>query len=244
MPLKHSLKKSKFRSKTQHQFNVTIENYIKAIWNISQSLPKQRKGIKNVELAKHLNVTRASITSMVKKLSEKDLIVRDSNSKDIILSDNGYALANEILRKHRLIEMFLLRTLDLEGLEIHEEAELLEHAISPKLLNAIDANLGFPKYDDSGLIIPRLGKARHSDFKKDTILLSTTQIEDCVTIVSIADYSPTNLDALKTKQIHVGDNFRVIDKSDDNFVHLEGAKKKSIVLSFDEANLIRVESSN
>ena len=159
-------KKSKFHPKTQHQFNVTIENYIKAIWNLSQSLPKDRRGIKNIDLSKHLNVTRASITGMVKKLLDKGLISKHDMSPEIYLTPKGLALAYDILRKHRLIEMFLLRTLDIEGLEIHEEAELLEHAISPRLLDAIDAFLEFPKYDDSGLTIPRSGGRKHLDITK------------------------------------------------------------------------------
>lgn len=231
---------SKFRSKTQHHFNVTVENYIKAIWNISQSLPKSRKGIKNIELSKHLDVTRASITSMVRKLEEKKLVEKYKDSNEILLTDSGNQLANEILRKHRLIEMFLLRTLDLEGLEIHEEAELLEHAISPKLLDAIDTYLEFPKTDDSGLIIPRLGTTNHRDFKKGSKVLALTNVNDKVEVSSIADYNPQGLDALKEKDLFVGDCFEVIDKSEGNFIHLKN-KKQNLVLSLDEAELIRVE---
>lgn len=230
------------RSKTQHHFDVTTENYVKGIYNLLQKPDRKQAGVRNIDLAKYLGVTRASITGMLKKLEDKDLIKRVKGKSSFELSPAGFVMANNIIRKHRLIEMFLGRTLELEGLELHEEAELLEHAISDKLLKAIDEYLGHPKVDDSGLTIPREGSLRENDFASEDAQYLTSCNEGVqVRIASIADYSPESVESLKVKNFQVGDTLKILELRPESFVHIEDAIGTSLILSFDEASLIRVE---
>lgn len=229
------------RSKTQHHFDVTTENYVKGIYNLLQNPERKNSGVRNIDLAKYLGVTRASITGMLRKLEDKELILRIDGKSSFELSPKGFVMANKIIRKHRLIEMFLGRTLDLEGLELHEEAELLEHAISDKLLVAIDEYLDHPTVDDSGLTIPREGSPRQKDFtKSDAQYLTARNAGDRLKIVSIADYSPESVESLKLKNLQVGQILTVLELRSEAFVHIEDAQGTSLILSFDEANLIRV----
>jgi len=223
---------TKFRSKTQHEFQVTLENYIKAIWNLSQD----SRDVRNVDLARYLGVTRASVTGMLKKLELQRYV---NKSKFISLSNKGKEVALLTLRKHRLVEMFLSRTLKLSGLELHEEAEVLEHAISPSLLEKMDEFLGLPLVDDSGMGIPQKGLA-HIDFSRDFLPLMQVPQGSHVKLMSIADYDSQLLPQLAQKGIRIGQKMSVIEKRDEMYIHLELPKKKTIVLSYDEAKLLRV----
>jgi DtxR family Mn-dependent transcriptional regulator len=224
----------KFRSKTQHEFQVTLENYIKAIWNLSQNSQELR----NVDLARYLGVTRASVTGMLKKLESQKYVFKTRNT--IQLSIKGKELALVTLRKHRLVEMFLSRTLKLSGLELHDEAEVLEHALSPTLLDKMDEFLGYPKVDDSGMTIPQKGKKAHLDFASDCLPLMQVREGSHVKVVSIADYNSQSLPALTQKGLRVGQRLSVLEKKEDSYIHIEVPKQRTVVLSQEEARLIRV----
>jgi DtxR family transcriptional regulator, Mn-dependent transcriptional regulator len=223
-------------SKTQHDFNVTIENYTKAIWNLSHS----HTSVRNVDLSKHLGITRASVSGMLHKLEKLKYIQKRQLGAQICLTKKGEQIALATIRKHRLIEMFLSRTLKLSGLELHEEAEILEHAISPQLLERIDEYLQRPERDDSGMIIPRQGPFLHSEFDSNCLSLMDAKIGSHTIIVSIADYNSEILKELGAKGLDVGQKLSVQAKKPQSYIHLILANKKQIVLSHEEALLIRV----
>ncbi len=130
----------------------TVENYIKRIYALQFD---KRKGgnVGMGELAASLGVAPGTATSMVKSLAKSGHLSYRPRI-GVKLTEEGEKLALHVLRRHRLVELFLVKTLGMEWHEIHEEAEALEHAISDRLLERIDALLGRPKLDPHGDPIP------------------------------------------------------------------------------------------
>lgn len=127
----------------------TVENYVKSIY-----LLQQRGALVGLgELAAAVRVVPGTATTMVKALRDAGL-VRYRPRRGVSLSPSGRRLALHILRRHRLIELFLVRVLGLDWSEVHDEAEELEHAVSDKVLERIDAMLGRPDFDPHGDPIP------------------------------------------------------------------------------------------
>ena len=131
--------------------SLTVENYIKAIFQICQASGGQAA---TGQLATALGVSPGTVTSMLKTLSESKLVTY-TPYEGVRLTDAGSALALRVVRRHRLIELFLVKTLDLSWDEVHEEAEHMEHAVSDRLIDRIDAFLGHPDSDPHGDPIPR-----------------------------------------------------------------------------------------
>lgn len=125
------------------------ENYIKTIYQY------QREGsnISTSEIAEELEVTNAATSGMAKKLSQEGLISY-TKYKGIELTEKGETLALQVIRRHRLWELFLNKVLGLSWGELHEEAERLEHSTSDFLINKIEDYLDFPQFDPHGDPIP------------------------------------------------------------------------------------------
>ncbi|MAX25192.1 MAG: DtxR family transcriptional regulator [Phycisphaeraceae bacterium] len=131
----------------------TVENYLKTIYLQQQ---KQRTATKTVamgKLAKAMDVVPGTCTSMIKTLADSGLVDYKPRS-GVKLTDKGQTLALHILRRHRLLELFLVEALGLDWSEVHDEAEVLEHAISDKVLERMDDYLGHPDTDPHGDPIP------------------------------------------------------------------------------------------
>jgi DtxR family Mn-dependent transcriptional regulator len=132
--------------------SLTTENYVKAIYQLGGHEPEQAVGTGAV--AQKLSVSPGSVTAMLKTLRDADLVAY-APYEGVRLTSSGVKLALRVLRRHRLIELFLSHTLDLPWDEVHEEAEHMEHAVSDRLIDRIDAYLGFPQADPHGDPIPR-----------------------------------------------------------------------------------------
>jgi DtxR family transcriptional regulator, Mn-dependent transcriptional regulator len=132
--------------------SLTIENYVKAIYQISAGRDGQAAA--TGKLAEALRVSPGTVTSMLKTLNESGL-AEYIPYEGARLTDAGRTLALRVLRRHRLIELFLVRTLKLNWDEVHEEAENMEHAVSDLLVDRIDAFLNFPATDPHGDPIPK-----------------------------------------------------------------------------------------
>jgi DtxR family Mn-dependent transcriptional regulator len=128
----------------------TEENYLKAIYHLSKD---DGSVVTTNSISEAINTTAASVTDMLKKLAEKKLIsyVKYQGST---LTDSGRRAAANIIRKHRLWEVFLVEKLDFKWDEVHDIAEELEHINSPELITRLDHFLGFPKTDPHGDPIP------------------------------------------------------------------------------------------
>lgn len=130
----------------------TVENYLKAIYALSRESPTGEAAM--TRIAAIVGVATGTATAMVKKLKAARL-VRYERFGGVSLTSKGEKAALDILRRHRLVETFLVQTLKLDWSLVHAEAERLEHAVSPLVLDALDRHLGHPTFDPHGDPIPR-----------------------------------------------------------------------------------------
>jgi DtxR family transcriptional regulator, Mn-dependent transcriptional regulator len=164
--------------------SLTIENYVKAIYQISAQQDWQAAA--TGKLAEALAVSPGTVTSMLKTLSESGL-AEYIPYEGARLTDSGRTLALRVLRRHRLIELFLVRTLKLNWDEVHEEAENMEHAVSDLLVDRIDAYLGYPATDPHGDPIPKAdGTVAGSTGRS----LSSMRVGSRFRVVRVVDQSP------------------------------------------------------
>jgi DtxR family transcriptional regulator, Mn-dependent transcriptional regulator len=129
----------------------TVEDYVKRLYMEQQRCPERLVPLGR--LATLMGVVPGTVTSMVKALDEARLVYYEPRT-GVRLTRSGEKLALHVLRRHRLLELFLVRVLGLDWSEVHEEAEVLEHAVSEKVLRRIDEVLDFPTADPHGDPIP------------------------------------------------------------------------------------------
>ena len=188
-------------------FTLSEENYLKAIYHLESD---SKKGISTNAIAKSLETKASSVTDMVKKLSEKEVVLY-IKYQGVTLTEFGKKTAANIVRKHRLWEVFLVEKLNFSWDEVHEVAEQLEHIKSPKLINQLDALLGFPTHDPHGDPIP--DKDGHVN-TVDKILLSTLNKDESGICVGVNDSSSEFLRFLDKKKITLGKKITVLEKED------------------------------
>ena len=133
--------------------SLTVENYLKAIYLIA-SRRGEAEAVATGEIAQALNVSPGTVTGMLKTLSEAELSIY-TPYEGARLTPSGRSQALKVLRRHRLLELFLVQTLQMTWDEVHEEAEHMEHAASDRLIDRIDSFLGQPAVDPHGDPIPR-----------------------------------------------------------------------------------------
>jgi DtxR family Mn-dependent transcriptional regulator len=125
------------------------EDYLKAIYNLAHL----GEPVTTSAVAHELGVSSPSVSAMLKRLEDGELLARP-DSRTLALTDSGERAALRVVRRHRLLETFLARVLDVPWDEVHAEAELLEHALSERLEERIDTALGHPTHDPHGDPIP------------------------------------------------------------------------------------------
>lgn len=183
------------------------ENYLKVIYHLSLS---QGKGVTTNAIAGVMESKPSSVTDMVQKLAEKDLVLY-KRYQGVSLTEKGRFTALMIVRKHRLWEVFLVEKLEFSWDEVHDVAEQLEHIKSEKLINKLEEFLDFPTADPHGDPIPdRLGKIAKVDKK----LLSELPVGKRVICVGVKDSSSAFLQYLDKQQIALGSAIEVISKED------------------------------
>ncbi len=182
--------------------SLTIENYVKAIYKLTNpAKPPASTGM----LAAELEVSPGTVTSMCKTLQESGLAVY-APYEGIQLTTAGESLALRIIRRHRLIELFLVDTLDLTWDEVHDEAENMEHAVSEMLVDRIDQYLGFPKVDPHGDPIPTAdGDVDETELKN----LAEWNLGGRFRLVRVLDQSPEFLRFLSDSGLPLGTEGRV-----------------------------------
>jgi len=188
-------------------FTLSEENYLKAIYHLELDTGK---GVSTNAIAKKLETKASSVSDMVKKLSEKDVVVY-KKYKGATLTVFGKKIAASIVRKHRLWEVFLVDKLNFSWDEVHDVAEQLEHIKSPKLVNQLDSFLGFPSHDPHGDPIPN----KDGDLKTiEKSLLSTLEKNETGVCVGVNDSSSEFLKFLDKKEITLGKQIIVLEKED------------------------------
>jgi len=139
----------------KHKKKVTTskEDYLKAIWTLSERGAEQKSETATRDLAEHLSVSPPAVSRMLKQMEQQSLVAH-TPYYGVRLTDKGRKIAIRIVRRHRLLELFLVKTLGYDEHSVHDEAERLEHHISDEFETRIDALLGFPKKCPHGSPIP------------------------------------------------------------------------------------------
>lgn len=182
----------------------TEENYLKAIYHISK---ESNKAVSTNAIAESMNTKAASVTDMIKKLSDKELI-NYIKYQGVTLTDKGRRTALNIIRKHRLWEVFLVEKLKFAWDEVHDVAEELEHIKSDVLINRLDEFLDFPKSDPHGDPIPdKNGKF----YVQDLVALSKLAIGDTGVISGVREHSTIFLKYLADINLTLGEKIVVLN---------------------------------
>lgn len=186
-------------------FTFSEENYLKAVYHLELETDKV---INTNAIAEKLETKASSVTDMIKKLSDKKVLIYQKY-KGVTLTKLGKKTAANVVRKHRLWEVFLVEKLNFSWDEVHEVAEQLEHIKSPKLINQLDAFLGFPERDPHGDPIPD----KNGDYNQiEKRLLSTLKIKESGICIGVNDSSSEFLQFLDKQEIALGQEIRVIGK--------------------------------
>lgn len=184
---------------------ISEENYLKVIYHVSLVAPK---GVSTNAIAGMLDTKASSVTDMLKKLADKNL-VSYQKYQGVTLTDEGLHKAKMIVRKHRLWEVFLVEKLQFSWDEVHEIAEELEHIQSEPLIDKLDAFLGFPAFDPHGDPIPN-SKGVINKVEKE--LLSEAELNQLYTCVGVKDSSTEFLQYLDKQQIALGSTIKILEK--------------------------------
>jgi DtxR family Mn-dependent transcriptional regulator len=193
------------RRAARTRLSEAIENYTKAIYALEQ---RSQQPVTNNALADRLGVTPASASSMVKKLAGLKLVSRVPY-KGVKLTPKGRRVALEVLRHHRLLELYLEQSLGVPWDRVHDEAEVLEHVLSEELEELIASKLGNPTRDPHGDPIP----SRELRVEEErTERLSELQVGAHGIFVRISDSDPDMLRYLAKRGITPGDRFEVVEK--------------------------------
>ncbi|MCH8555433.1 MAG: metal-dependent transcriptional regulator [Schleiferiaceae bacterium] len=187
---------------TSSGYSFTEENYLKAIFFLSRN---SEKGAATNDIAKRLATKASSVTDMVRKLSDKGLLTYEKY-QGVFLTDQGHAIATNIIRKHRLWEVFLVEKLDFKWDEVHDIAEQLEHIQSPELTARLEAFLEYPKYDPHGDPIP---DADGKFPKQVRTQLADFETGDELIVTGVKDSSPEFLQFLEQAHITLGTPLKI-----------------------------------
>jgi len=186
--------------------NSVVEDYIKVIYAHTEWQPEP---ITTSALAARLGLAASSVTEMTKKLVGLALVEHERYGA-ITLTADGTALALRMVRKHRLIETWLVERFGYSWDEVHDEAEVLEHALSDRLLDAIDEQLGHPTRDPHGDPIPT---SYGVVSRPDAVLLRDAQPGSVGRVVRISDSDPRLLRHLTAESITLDRELRVIGRT-------------------------------
>jgi DtxR family Mn-dependent transcriptional regulator len=201
--------------------SLSEENYLKAIYHLQQ---ETNSAVSTNDLSAHLETKASSVTDMIKKLSEKSLVIY-KKYQGVKLSNDGKTTALKVIRKHRLWEVFLVEKLNFNWDEVHDIAEQLEHVKSEQLTDKLDAFLDYPKRDPHGDPIPdRQGQFSVANKK----VLSDLEIGENAICVGVKDSSSEFLNYLDKQGISLGKTMKIEDK--EKFDH-------SILVKFDDKTL-------
>jgi DtxR family transcriptional regulator, Mn-dependent transcriptional regulator len=201
------------------------ENYLKAIYTLHE---KSGAMVTTSALAETLKVSAASVTDFIKKIAAKKLVSYEK-SKGVKLTESGRHIAVNIIRKHRLWEVWLVNKLHFKWDEVHEIAEQLEHVISDELIDHLDKHLDYPSTDPHGDLIPD-AKGRFAKTSSKPLLQCAPG--DKVKFIGVADHSNNFLQYLTKNNLHLGDEILVESvEAFDNTFYVKVNRKENKVFS-------------
>ena len=214
----------------------TVEDYLKQIYLEQDRQPD--KLVSPGQIAGALEVAPATVTAMMKTLTESGLAVYEPYA-GVKLTDAGVKLAMHVLRRHRLIELFLVRVMHMDWSEVHQEAEVLEHAVSDRLLRRMDEMLGRPSEDPHGDPIPTETGSLPST-QRDSLLTCPTGVE--LRIARITDQRAEFLQLMERHGLKPGTPVRIGSRDElAGMVLVRPGGQEPIQLGFDAAARVLVE---
>lgn len=190
---------------TQPTASSAGEDYLKAVWALEQDGVAVTTGA----LAERLGVIPSSVSGMVRKLADAGLVTHDPY-RSVGLTPDGRRVAVDVVRRHRLVELFLTRVLDVPWDEVHADAEVLEHALSPRLVERIATKLGNPSHDPHGDPIPRTDGTIPDD---ETVALCDLAVGSGGRLVRVSDADPRMLRYLSECGVSLGDRVQVLGRA-------------------------------
>lgn len=218
----------------------TVENYLKAIYMGANSLRPGQRLLPMGQLAASLGVTPGTATTMAKTLADAGLAEYEPYA-GVALTPQGERLAGLVLRRHRLVELFLVRVMGFGWDEVHDEAEQLEHVVSDRLIERIDDMLGHPEVDPHGDPIPNADGAVPAQ-PQDTLL--TCPLDQPVVIGRVLDQNRAFLKFVETNQLKPGETITVAlrDESADSVV-VTGSGDRRLTLGTRAAGKLQVRAT-
>ena len=212
------------------------ENYLKTVYQL-QVISKNE--VSTNAIAEKLETKPSSVTDMIKKLADKKMLIY-KKYQGVLLTDLGKQTAANIIRKHRLWEVFLVKKLNFSWDEVHEVAEQLEHIKSKKLIDELDSFLGSPKQDPHGDPIPD----KNGNLPQmEKSLLATYNKNESGICVGVKDSSSEFLQFLDKKEIALGKHITVIEKEPFDDSLLIKINNKEISISNKIANNLYIQKA-
>ncbi len=199
------------------KLSLTEENYLKAIYHLSEEAVE---GVTTNAIAEELHTKAASVTDMIRKLSRKK-VIDYQKYRGVQITDCGRQIALQVIRKHRLWEVFLVEKLNFNWDEVHDVAEQLEHIESPTLISRLDQFLGFPTMDPHGDPIP---DANGAIKVSPRLPLSDFSANSWGVVVKVPDSDSSLLRHLDKIGMRLGSKIKVMEK-----------------VAFDNSALIRID---
>jgi DtxR family Mn-dependent transcriptional regulator len=216
----------------------TVENYLKAIYLGQSALSRGERLVPMGGVAAALGVTPGTATTMVKALSESGLAEYEPYN-GVRLTNAGERLAGLVLRRHRLVELFLVQVMGMRWDEVHDEAEQLEHVVSERLIERIDEMLGRPTQDPHGDPIPNIDGTITS---KHLESLLTCPVGTPLKVTRIADQDPAFLRFIEKNDLKPGQAVEVEARdAAADAVQLRGKAGKPLTIGARAASKLLVE---
>jgi DtxR family Mn-dependent transcriptional regulator len=218
----------------------TVENYLKAIYVGEGRLEPGQRLVPMGQIASALGVAPGTATSMIRTLSESGLVEYEPYN-GVRLTPSGEKLAALVLRRHRLIELFLVQVVGLRWDEVHDEAEHLEHVVSDRLVGRMDEMLGFPEVDPHGDPIPGPeGTIKHRAL--DSLL--TCPLHTPVVVTRVTDQDAAFLRFIESHHLKPGEPIEVEARDEvSDSVRLKGRGRERITIGTRAAAKLLVEAS-
>lgn len=214
----------------------TEENYLKAIYKLQE---KHQSEVSTNDISKEMNTKAATVTDMLKRLSEKSLI-HYQKYQGVSLTEDGTKIAVNIIRKHRLWETFLVNKLKFKWDEVHDIAEQMEHIASEELIEKLNDYLGSPLYDPHGDPIP--SKKGVFSSKKMEVLYEMP-IGFIGNISGVSEHSTAFLKHLEKIGVGLGVQIKVKERNEyDNSIWISIENKESVFISKEVAKNLLVFS--
>ncbi|MDG1174179.1 MAG: metal-dependent transcriptional regulator [Flavobacteriales bacterium] len=219
-------------------YTKTEENYLKAIYGIES---KFGESVSTNMLANKLETKASSVTDMVKKLAKKELITYEKY-QGVSLTECGKDIAINIIRNHRIWEVFLVEKLKYKWDEVHEIAEQLEHIKSEELVDRLDDFLEHPSFDPHGDPIP--DKKGNIPIRKEAIQLNELAIGEEGIIVGVKNTNNEFLQYLEEMNLTLGKRVKVEKVFDFDESKIIKTEKKSVTISKEVSSNLIIEKAN